>query len=116
MNQKTKPRYHISEGITDALSAHLAIGAIISFTSAGFWLWQGLTVAMIVVLVFLVNFPRQKLQIYTLSLLIFVGTLIVHNIRYDDPALDITWIVLLVLGMTQAFLIIHYKKRTQSPS
>ena len=109
MNNKPKARYPFLEGITDWLTAYMLSGVLVGMLGmGGLWLLIGSAIVLMVVLAFLVNFPKTKFKIYAFGLAIYIAYLISQIITTGNQTLSIPWVLMIVLGLTQAILTVCY--------
>lgn len=109
MNNKPKARYPFLEGITDWLTAYMLGGVLVSMLGmGGLWLLIGSVIVLMVILAFSVNFPKTKFKIYAFGLAVYFAYLISQSITTGNQTLSIPWVLMIVLGLTQAILTVHY--------
>ena len=109
MNNKPKARYPFLEGITDWLTAYMLSGVLVGMLGmGGLWLLIGSAIVLMVVLAFLVNFPKTKFKIYAFGLAVYIAYLISQIITTGNQTLSIPWVLMIVLGLTQAILTVRY--------
>lgn len=109
MNNKPKARYPFLEGITDWLTAYMLGGVSVSMLGmGGLWLLIGSVIVLMVILAFSVNFPKTKFKIYAFGLAVYFAYLISQSITTGNQTLSIPWVLMIVLGLTQAILTVHY--------
>ena len=103
-----KPRYNFLEGVTDWLSAYMISGTIAAFVGGGLWVLIGVAILIIILLAFMMYRPKAKFRIYVMALALYVAALISLIIRTGNQPLNALWVMLLVLGFTQAVLTVRY--------
>lgn len=109
MNNKPKARYPFLEGITDWLTAYMLGGVLVGILGmGGLWLLIGSVIVLMVILAFLVNFPKTKFKIYAFGLAVYFAYLISQSITTGNQTLSIPWVMMIVLGLTQAILTVRY--------
>ncbi|USZ14260.1 hypothetical protein NKT77_10650 [Moraxella sp. FZLJ2107] len=106
---KTKPRYNFLEGITDVLTAYMLAGVLlIVIGGGGLWLLFGTAIILIILLTLMVNFPKGKFKIYAFGLAVYIALLIHTAIKTADQPINELFVLMIVLGMTQAVLTVRY--------
>lgn len=109
MNNKPKARYPFLEGITDWLTAYMLSGVLVGMLGmGGLWLLIGSAIVLMVILAFSVNFPKTKFKIYAFGLAVYIAYLISQIITTGNQTLSIPWVLMIVLGLTQAILTVRY--------
>lgn len=108
-DNKPKAHYPFLEGITDWLTAYMLGGVLVGILGVGgLWLLIGSAVFLMAVLAFSVNFPKTKFKIYAFGLAVYIAYLISQIIATGNPSLSVPWVLMIVLGLTQAILTVRY--------
>lgn len=93
----------------DWLTAYMLSGVLVGMLGmGGLWLLIGSAIVLMVVLAFLVNFPKTKFKIYAFGLAVYIAYLISQIITTGNQTLSIPWVLMIVLGLTQAILTVRY--------
>lgn len=105
----TKPRYNYLESLTDWLTAYMLGGVLVGILGmGGLWLLIGSAALLMVLLAFMVNFPKAKFKIYAFGLVVYTAFLISQIIIKGNQSLTVPWMLMIVLGATQAILTVRY--------